>query len=854
MKIQDIRYCLSYLLGIIALMGGIQSHADQDDAFVDFSSAPDFLDTPAIEPTDVTTNNFNAARPQWVPPGFEALNEPQMTEVDIWYGGYFLTSSLARFTFEELQFLNPEAIVEQVPNVNDADHLRDLLSQAMPTNSELVCRSTFEIDCGTLISDGVEIIFDRDKFRASLFIGPQNLSVTKTRNSRYLPDSSATLSAYSANNLYFSGAANQTLIFNFNNDTQIALAENRLLLRNNWTDSNGFVFDTIGIQRQYQGTNVEAGLIRGNAAGFEFINSDHFLGVSLGSSLSTITDLEQSLGSEIFQFFSTRSLVEIYRDNRLLYSGYYDVGNRQLETSTLPSGSYNIEIRITDILGNISIEQNFYSKSARLAPNDQPLYFFQLGNLVRSEGGSLIPEQLGQFVKAGYSARLSPTLGAGVGFSGTEDSSLIELSMFKMGKNFELSSGLAYENNDTLGVNARLRYNSNLFNFDIGTRQILNGKLPFQSGEVAQIIGSRSEYRANLNFQVPLGRINLFYRTNTREAVTITPLINVIEDMVASSIELNDQNYGIRWSFNGRKLGPGQIRASAELSRNNNASLFVLGISYNFSATRSDYSLSPRYNAGSDEAGKTSGAFEGSSSANWRMGKEEQNKLSMRAYKQDQNMIEASLQTSAFNSSNDVTARYELGSKALSYNGSFSSTFATTSDARAFGSSQNGESAFLVYVDGLQADSTEYEVLVNGSPRGKTRAGKTLLVPVAPFETYNIELVARGDTLVSLKENNYVKTVYPGNVIALEWHAKLVKVGYGRVLDANGQPLANAVLTGIGAISITDQLGYFQMEIGQDDESFELRKDSDSCIVYFNQVNTENLILPLGDLSCQWRE
>jgi hypothetical protein len=236
------------------------------------------------------------------------------------------------------------------------------------------------------------------------------------------------------------------------------------------------------------------------------------------------------------------------------------------------------------------------------------------------------------------------------------------------------------------------------------------------------------------------------------------------------------------------------------------------------------------------------------------MGKEEQNKLSMRAYKQDQNMIEASLQTSAFNSSNDVTARYELGSKALSYNGIFSSTIATTSNARAFGSSQNGESAFLAYVDGLQADSTEYEVLVNGSPRGKTRAGKTLLVPVAPFETYNIELVARGNTLVSLKENNFVKTVYPGNVIALEWHARTVKVGYGRVLDANGQPLANAVLTGIGAISITDQLGYFQMEIGQDDESFELRKDSDSCIVYFNQVNTENLIMPLGDLSCQWRE
>lgn len=791
------------------------------------------------------------AKKEWVPAGFEALNEPQTMEVDIWYGGYFLVSSLARFTLDELQFLNPEAIVEQVPDINDVAKIQALLSQSLPTNSGRVCKSTYEIDCGTLISEDVDIIFDRANFRASLFIGPTNLSVTDSRKSRYLPDSSANLSAYSENNLYFSGDSNQSLAFNLSNDTQIAMAESRLLLRNNWTDADGFLFDTIGLQREYQGKSVSFGLIRGNAAGFDFINSEHFAGFSLESSLSTRTDLDQSYGNEIFQFFASRSLVEIYRDNRLLYSGYYDVGNHLLDTSTLPSGSYDIEIRITDIAGGTSIEQRFYSKSARLAPNDQPLYFLQLGSLVSSDRGSLLPEKVGQFVRAGYSARLSPTVGAGIGFSGTQDSSLIELSMYKMGKTFELSSGLAYETDGTLGLSADLRFNFDFLDLDFNTRQVINGKSRNERLDTAQISGNRGEYGVNLSFQAPVGRMNLFYRTNTRQVLAVAPATYLIEDAEASANEFDNSNYGVRWSFNGRKIGSGQLRTSAELSQNNNEALWVLNLTYNFSGRNSQYSLSPRYSRGVDQAGDTVGKFEGSSSADWRIGNEAQHRLSMRAYRQGKSMVEANLKTTAFNNTSDVTTRYDLGENSLSYNGSLSSALATTSNARAIGSSQNGESAFLINIDSIEGDNTEYEVLVSGSPRGKTKAGLTLLVPVAPYRTYKVEVVARGDTLVNLKENNFVKTVYPGNVIALDWSARMVKVAYGRILDEQGQPIANAVLTGTGAISITDQLGFFQLEIEQDDQSFELRKGTESCSVYFTAVDTKSMVLPLGDLKCQ---
>jgi Mat/Ecp fimbriae outer membrane usher protein len=792
----------------------------------------------------------NPPRAEWVPPGFEALNEPQVTEVDIWYGGYFLTSSLARFTIEELQFLDPDAIVQQIPNIKDSEIVLELLSISHPTNNALVCRSTFEVECGTLTTEAVEIIFDRDTFRVALFVGSDLLSVSAATQSRYLPDSSGALSAYSENNLYFSGEENQPLVFNFSNSTQIALAESRLLLRNNWTDTEGFVFDTLGLQRDYQGRNTSFGLIRGNAGSFDFINSEQFLGVSFESSLSTRADLDSSYGSEIFLFFASRSLVEVYRDNRLLYSGYYDVGNHVLETSTLPSGSYDIEIRVTDLAGNTTIEERFYSKSARLAPNDQPLYFLQLGNLVSADQGSLVPQKLEKFARAGYSARLSPTLGAGIGYSGIADSSLVELSVFKMGKNFELSSALAYESSGTFGLSSDLRLNFSSIDLDIGTRQILESGEDDKSLAITQIGASRNEYRANLGFQSPIGRMNLFYRSNERERYLLTDIAQAIALEEASASELNSRNYGVRWSMNAYRIGPGQFRASAEVSRNNDESLLVLGVTYSLATPEKQFSVSPRFTDGTDPTGKAFRKLEGSSAAEWRLGDDAQNRMSVRGYKQDQSILEANLRTAAFNSLNDVSARYDLDVEKFSYNGSLSSSLATTSNARAFGNSQNGESAFLVNIESIPGDLTLYEVLVNGSPRGKTLAGQTLLVPVEPYETYRVEVVAKGDSLVNLKESSFVRTVYPGNVIALAWSAQVVKVGYGRILDKEGLPIANAVLSRPGGISITDEQGFFQIEISQDDDSFELRKGTDSCIVSFTQSSTAGQVIPLGELRC----
>jgi hypothetical protein len=84
------------LLGSLHLASNV--YAQSDDGSINQS----VVQNSSTAATAVRSDSAASAAGGWVPPGFESLNEPQTMEVDIWYGGYYLTSSLARFDFSEL--------------------------------------------------------------------------------------------------------------------------------------------------------------------------------------------------------------------------------------------------------------------------------------------------------------------------------------------------------------------------------------------------------------------------------------------------------------------------------------------------------------------------------------------------------------------------------------------------------------------------------------------------------------------------------------------------------------------------------------------------------------------------------
>ena len=778
----------------------------------------------------VIESTKNAKKAEWVPPGFESLSEPQLTEIDLYYGDEYLTSVFARFTQQELSFLNVESITQLLKNISDPESVNLILQKPFSTNTSEICHSDLQTDCGTLLPETVDIIFDRAALRADLFINSELLIAGQPIQDRFLPDSSANFSLFTDNAVFFSGISGEETTYNFANTTRIALAESRLLLRSNLTDRQGFTVDTLAFQKEYQGKDYQFGLFTAASSNSRFMDSDQFVGASIASSTLTRIDLDQSLGTEIELFFSSRSRIEILRDDRLLASGYYDIGNQVIDTSMLPPGSYEIEIRISDNSGVMTTERRFFSKTSKLPPDDQSIYFLQAGKLVdRFEYSSGIPELTTSVIRGGYSKRLTPSLGADVGFSVTANSKLYQAGLFKMGNSYELRTEVAVEDNGALASDVSLRWDLDFIRLSITSRKIWEGDTQLQLGE------SLTQNGVSIDVPNRWGNIGVFARTNKR-------------GKGVDAIEGN--NYGLRWQANSFSIGAGDLSASFEVSKNDDDMLAMFSVNYRINGSRSQHSFTPgmSYESYAAENIRQS-RLQGNHLSSWVSGDEQQRRFALRTDHDTRSSFEARYEDRQRFGDSDLSARYIVDSQQLEYTGKLSTSFGYDGKTRGFGGRPRGDSAFIIKVDGVP-EGTEFEVMVNGSSRGKTLAGKRLLIPVAPYETYRVELNSVGNAIIDIDNKSYRKTVYPGNVVTLEWAARVIKIIIGRIVDESGEPVSGALIRNVKGFGVTDQQGYFQAEVDQSINSLIIQKGMSICEASFEIDDSEKQVVSLGALVC----
>ena len=174
--------------------------------------------------------------------------------------------------------------------------------------------------------------------------------------------------------------------------------------------------DTLALEREFSGRLYQAGFFRTNAANLLFINETDFAGITIGSSLDTRNDLDQSAGNDLQLFLESRSRVGIFKDGRLISTKIYNAGNQILDTSQLPGGAYDVELVIRDSFGLLREETRFYVKTNDIPPLGQTLYFFNIGELTRKETDENLPTTTGvSLLRAGISKRLWQDFGAEAG-------------------------------------------------------------------------------------------------------------------------------------------------------------------------------------------------------------------------------------------------------------------------------------------------------------------------------------------------------------------------------------------------------------------------------------------------------
>ncbi len=781
--------------------------------------------------TVVVTSPSKQAKPsRFVPPGFEDLMEPQTTEVDVFFGGVFLTSTLATYTPVELTFLQPEEVVERIPDLLEPPVILDALSSALPTNSEFACLKTTQTGCGRISTDHVEIIFNENEFRVDLFVGPDLLAVRDTDIDKYLPASSAGLSLMHQISAAYSGTGKSNGNFSIGQSTTLAYRETRLLALSNINDGEDFTIDTLALEREIAGRLYQGGIFRSIPANLVFVNQRDFAGVTFGSSLDTRKDLDQSAGNDLQLYLDSRSRVDILKDGRIVSTRIYDPGNQILDTSALPGGAYDVVLRIRDSFGRIREETRFYVKTNDIPPMDHTLYFFDFGEVVRKKDNRVLPAGTGESIlRTGISKRISTRFGGQLGAMKQGDDAVFEAGIFNLGRIYDLNLSLAAGNNHDRGASLSARVRAGRTTLNVYLRRT------WISRDTGSLMGQES-IQGNLNLSFPLGR----------GLVSLTGRYN-------DQLTRIDRNTGLRYDFPTRVVGRSLFDVELQITRDNGSLLVLFGARLTMNRGRWRNEISSQYYYDDPQDNASDSGLISNLGATWNDGDKYISDVTwnFRAVdEQEDRNLESDLEILSDRGRLNLDTSYSARTDRIDYGALFNTTLIANRGNFSMGGRTQARSALVMDIRG-DVEDAYFNVEVNGAVRGSARIGEKTVIGVQPYETYEVSLVPQGEAIVDFTDQVQTVTVYPGNVVTLRFEAKRVFVVFGQIVDENGDPVSNALIKGVTGLAITDETGFFQAEMESSSRELQVQTRSSRCSVSLPDYGSEDLIVSFGELVCR---
>lgn len=788
-----------------------------------------------VPQTVVVDSREKKPRPKstFVPPGFEDLLEPQTTEVDVYFGSAFVTATLATYTPTEITLLTPAEVVLEMNDLLDPAAIISLLSGPMPTNSELVCLYDTQTGCGELQTESVEVIFDENRFRLDLFLGPSLLAVRDVEIDKFLPKSSGGLAFLNQLNATVNGRESGDSSYNVGNSTTIAFRETRLLALSNVTREEDFTVDTLALEREFAGRLYQAGYFRSSAANLVFLTEQEFAGITMSSSLDTRTDLDQSTGNDLQVFLDSRSRVDLLKDGRLISTSVHDAGNQIVDTSSLPGGAYDIVLRIRDSFGRTREETRFYVKTNELPPLDHTLYFLNIGETAVREEDRTLPRTTGEsLIRAGISRRLTRNFGGNIGIMSQEDEQLYELGIFQLGRSYELNLNYAEGNDGDRGVSLNTRFRRGPFTLNANYRKTWIE----EDRTDLSLFGTRTT-QGSLNISVPIGRA----------ALTVTGRYNERAD------ESADKNIGLKFDFPSYHVGSTSFDSDIQVTEDNDEiqALFTLRLRFDRGNWRNEVTSQYYYDEFEDRDSED--GFINNLSTAWRDGDRFLSDVNwnLRATSErDDDTLETDLEVVSDYGRFNADVIYSDETEELSWGASLHTNLIANRGTISFGGREQARSALVMDVKG-DVEDAYFDVLVDGAPRGNARIGSKTVIGIQPYETYEVTLVPKGDSIVDFNNQTQSATLYPGNVVTMEWKAARVIIAFGQLVRANGEPVQNALISGVTGIATTDDFGFFQAEIESDTTMIQAKSRTEECEATLPAFDRKETVVMMGEISCR---
>ncbi|HSG89843.1 MAG TPA: TcfC E-set like domain-containing protein [Pseudomonadales bacterium] len=772
------------------------------------------------------------------PPGFEAFFERQQTVVDVYYAGRFLSTAQASYDIGAIRFDDPAALVAQIPDLIEPARVVAALSGDLDTHAAALCGRSPDKGCGRLAPEVAAVIFDASRFHATLFVAPEQLATRGPDIRRFLPPSDSDFSYLQNLSATLSGGTGDSEdAYNLTSLTSVSHGEIYTQIESSYGSEDDLTIDQAFTRREFEGRALQGGLYRSRGRSSGFVRERDLVGVRAESSLDTRTDRAFSGGTPVEVFLPTRSRVEILQDGRLLNSGSYDAGNRVLDTSNLPDGAYDIDLRIIESGGTVRSERRFFVKTTRLPPEDQPLWTLEAGRIFDRGVEGALPKDTGDWLaRVNTTRRIAEGLGIDGGLAAGLGDALLEAGVFKVGRFGEIqASGFASaEGALGLAMLARLQVGALRGNADY--RRLSGSEEDGLAGADLEQIG------ANVSMPLYGGVLGLSTRFEERADGT------------------SRKAQSLSWDRYIARSRRGGLRLAVDLNRQDEDWVGLLSLQVDFRDGGINASVQPsarvdRFDDGDSELSAQTDARLAWDGALRDGGRARVGIDGTHGDRERRIGTEGLYEGRAGTLRGNVDRNLRNGGE-TSWTGSLNTSLLGDGARLSLGGRDNARAATLVEIDGDVPDAS-FEVLVDGYSRGIAPAGSVTPIHLRPWETYDIRLRPIGAALIAWENREEHVTLYPGNVVRLRWEIAEIVVLLGRIRDADGAPVAGAQIDGAYGFAMTEASGLFQAEVerppaGTPIELTVTARGAEPCTVRLDTdgMTSRKGILRVGTLTC----
>ena len=783
------------------------------------------------------------------PPGFAELEQPRELLVDVYFGDRRLGEAwiVARPGF--VKFRDPHHILGLIPNLKISPALAERIAAELEDNAGRACGPGNAQSCGGLAPELIAVVFSEDRFRLDLHVNPAILDVAR-ESDPYLPVPTAPLSLTSAIGGAIAGSTSGSPTYNFQNRTIVGFRNARIRSDSAFASDIGFIVDDLVAEVDTSRHRYSGGLFW--APGVDFTGRRRIAGLGFSTQFDTRSDADSLEATPLILFLGQPARVEVLIDGRLVSSGSYEAGNRAIDSSSLPSGSYPLVLRIREPGGSVREERRFFVKNAAIAPVGQPVYFAYAGLLANTRPNSPISLSKSFYYQVGAARRLSDSLALDAAILGTERKPLAQLGAWLITDLARVRAAALASTDGDAGVLVQLGSSgTGRLNFNFDLRRVWS-----RSGEPLIPLPT---YVDNFGSAPPTGaqvaRGSYAQATGSLSVALGEAFLSLTGSYRRDRGLKSDYSIGpsLTWPVLNRGGFQLVVTADAQRSRSTSAAfagfriLYTAG-GYSTLATTGYASLRDR------NGGRRSSRQVGSVSAQWFHQDEDRTQVSLEGALQ-RDVESTTARANAQLVSQLGSARAEVlhgleGRGGSQYGLTFQTGLAMGSDALSLGARDLDQSAVIVAIAGSARDAS-FDILINDVPRGRVGAGSRLPVFLEAYRSYRLRLRPVGAAPVDYDSEPRTVTLFPGNVERLSWTVDRLVTVYGQAVASDGEPIANAAITLPRGIGQTDGNGYFQVDAGANDILEFASGDGGTCKVPLAGVETGGDYARLGKVVCQ---